>query len=526
MLKAGLTVAVSIVAATIAIVFFVASRGRKNQALNACALSFGVLSLGMALLFVQGRVTPWLSIVGANIVLFGANLLYVYGVRLFAGRESPWPRRFWAYLAVSAALSIAFTFGYNSYRARAVAFSTYVIVAIVEGLWVLSRDLPALPRRVTITAIGFIGSGVVFHLSRIVLVLWGGEPAGNIAAESAVTSYTLIVVILQIILFSEAIQILDAARLLANLERQNGILETIAIHDKLTGLYNRHAFPERVGFETVRQDRYHLPLSLVMLDIDHFKNVNDLFGHAVGDRVLIEVSRRIRESIRDTDMAFRWGGEEFLVLAPSVDEVAAGALAEKLRRVIMERPIIPAGTVTVCCGVARRLEGEDTDQWILHADQAMYRAKAGGRNRVDVWSDSPSLPRAQVDIQWQSEWDSGDETIDREHRELLYIGNQLLNLAISSPDSPDLRARLDDFMEHLRLHFSDEEAILRRVGYPAAEEHRVVHERLFAEAREKYAEFLSRRGDPSVLFYLLVNKIVMEHLLTVDVKFYDCLHAS
>ncbi len=122
--------------------------------------------------------------------------------------------------------------------------------------------------------------------------------------------------------------------------------------------------------------------SVLMVDIDNFKSINDTHGHEVGDRVLIEVARRLRESVRDSDFIARWGGEEFVVLLRDCPLADAVARAEKIRRRIAEAPCADAGTVTISVGVAELTADEDLDHWLVRADRALYQAKRSGRNAV------------------------------------------------------------------------------------------------------------------------------------------------
>ena len=159
-------------------------------------------------------------------------------------------------------------------------------------------------------------------------------------------------------------------------------LEGLATTDSLTGASNRRHFNEALQTEMRRAQRYHAPLSLILMDIDYFKRVNDMHGHQVGDAVLREFTRLVRDHVRAQDFLARWGGEEFVLLTPQCDLDCAAALAEKLRRMIDALDFEVAGHVTCSFGVAEWRSGEPHAQWLARADQALYRAKGEGRNRV------------------------------------------------------------------------------------------------------------------------------------------------
>ena len=161
-------------------------------------------------------------------------------------------------------------------------------------------------------------------------------------------------------------------------------LAWLAHTDPLTGLWNRRQLDERVRSELDRADRYGDELALVLFDIDHFKAINDRFGHAAGDRVLVELAGRVRAQLRESDGLGRWGGEEFLVLMPHSTDKEAHQLAEKLRGLVAGTPIEGVGTVTASFGVVQRRPLESAESWFRRVDDELYRAKQAGRNRVMV----------------------------------------------------------------------------------------------------------------------------------------------
>jgi diguanylate cyclase (GGDEF)-like protein/PAS domain S-box-containing protein len=167
-------------------------------------------------------------------------------------------------------------------------------------------------------------------------------------------------------------------------------LQRLARTDSLTGLFNRRYFFEIAEKEFAKSIRYNRPLSVILFDIDLFKNVNDTFGHLVGDQVLAHIGKLLREYGRETDVAARYGGEEFIVLLTETDCAHAGVVAERLRKLLEDSSIQDdKGTVhfTASFGVTGRYINPTTktfDQMIWEADQALYKAKEAGRNRV-IW---------------------------------------------------------------------------------------------------------------------------------------------
>ena len=174
-------------------------------------------------------------------------------------------------------------------------------------------------------------------------------------------------------------------------------LKEQATHDPLTGLWNHGATMDILRNELSRRDRYGAPLTVTMADIDHFKRVNDTYGHLAGDAVLREVAWRLRASVRIYDSVGRYGGEEFLVVSPACPSSAGINQAERLRQVVSAKPMSfqdTAISVTVSLGVAtldRETKG-GVEQLLGAADGALYRAKVGGRNRLEVAGAVPSPP--------------------------------------------------------------------------------------------------------------------------------------
>jgi diguanylate cyclase (GGDEF)-like protein len=158
----------------------------------------------------------------------------------------------------------------------------------------------------------------------------------------------------------------------------------LAMQDSLTGLFNRRAFGASMRRARSRMARRQTPVSMVMIDLDHFKSINDTYGHDKGDTVLARVARILTDTMRRTDDVFRWGGEEFVILMEETAADEAGLVADRLRALIEQAEMIKGRTVTASFGVAQLLPGEDDTEFFHRADAALYDAKDMGRNRVVV----------------------------------------------------------------------------------------------------------------------------------------------
>jgi diguanylate cyclase (GGDEF)-like protein len=184
------------------------------------------------------------------------------------------------------------------------------------------------------------------------------------------------------LLAAEAAIDFENARLFAETQR-------LAVTDSLTGLFNRRHFFERGNLEIRRSRRTHQPLTMIMIDIDFFKTVNDRFGHLVGDQILQGIAGLMQQSLRDIDLFARYGGDEFVILLPDTPIQGAQMVAERLRKAISHVPLVQADEpvwVTISLGMAMlRPDCKELECLLTRSDQALYFAKEHGRDRVAVW---------------------------------------------------------------------------------------------------------------------------------------------
>lgn len=186
----------------------------------------------------------------------------------------------------------------------------------------------------------------------------------------------------------------EMRRIALALDQARAEQERLAVTDALTGLYNRRFVEELLQIEIERARRKQGNVGLIVIDVDHFKHVNDKYGHAVGDHVLVAVAERLSAALRPSDILARYGGEEFLAVVPDADSETTLEVAERLRVALASRPVTRHGytiPVTVSAGVAGTLGDGDVTAMMREADRALYAAKAAGRNRVQLASDDSSV---------------------------------------------------------------------------------------------------------------------------------------
>ncbi|MBI5432006.1 MAG: diguanylate cyclase [Planctomycetes bacterium] len=304
-------------------------------------------------------------------------------------------------------------------------------------------------------------------------------------------------------------------------------LERASTTDRLTGAWNRAHLDRIIDSEVARSERLRQPLTLLLIDIDHFKRVNDEHGHQAGDSVLCDLVGVVTKHVRAADLLFRWGGEEFVVLATATTHTGGTRLAENLRAAVAAHCFPAVGELTISLGVAERLNGESPRAWFERVDEQLYSAKRNGRNRAVVdprgASDRWVAERANsaLELVWQEAYECGDATIDRQHRNLFELANTVVAtvLAGSSPKT-EVTTVLDELMSHLLDHFRDEESILVSSGYPRAAAHKRAHAALVARATELRAAAEAGRATVGHLLEFLAVDVVARHMLTADKDFF------
>ena len=320
--------------------------------------------------------------------------------------------------------------------------------------------------------------------------------------------------------------ITESKRLLTLLEEQ-------AATDALTGAMNRIGVEERATFELRRSDRYGDKICLIMIDLDHFKAINDAHGHGGGDRVLRGFCDLARNCLRSTDLLGRWGGEEFVALLPETGINGAYLLSERLRATLECFRFDCGIKVTASIGVAAYREGEDLATLVGRADLCMYRAKQSGRNRIvldsgDVEREAAgkhSVPEL-VNLRWRASYSSGEPLIDAEHQELFRLTNLILATVSVRDSHAERLALVHDLVAHVQVHFAHEEKLLHAAGYPLVAAHAEIHRQLESRALELACRFERRGQSPSDMLGFLLHDVVAQHMLQEDQRFFPWLKES
>ncbi|HRE16251.1 MAG TPA: ABC transporter substrate-binding protein [Rhodocyclaceae bacterium] len=305
------------------------------------------------------------------------------------------------------------------------------------------------------------------------------------------------------------------------LRESNEQLEALATTDRLTGIWNRRKFEMSIESEIGRAQRYGGTFALLFFDIDHFKAINDSFGHAIGDEVLCEVASRVQAVLRDSDMLARWGGEEFALMLPSTPLSDAGALAEKLRLLLAEQPFAKVGYVTASFGVTCLRPADNPDQLMRRADRALYRAKSLGRNRVVCpqtrdgapdMLDAPSVSQ----LVWSDAYALGVPLLDGHHRRLFDLANAAISAVAQATPDEESSCAMARLVEEMATHCVEEEALMERIGYLHTDHHRADHAELLDEAHELLQRWRSGDISHGALVDFLVQQLIAQHILADD----------
>lgn len=306
-----------------------------------------------------------------------------------------------------------------------------------------------------------------------------------------------------------------------------------ATEDMLTGISNRRRFYDLAERELLRGERYNDPMVLLMLDIDHFKKVNDTFGHGVGDEALKEMAKICSAGLRSFDIFGRIGGEEFSALLIKTDATIGRQISERLRRSV-ERSILTTDkgvlkfTISIG-GVAFSGNQHSLDYRLKQADDALYEAKSTGRNRIILLDDltaeekeGETLQTGFIRLEWNKAYECGNKQIDEEHRNLFKLANTLLTAMIAHQEKSVCQKYIEELISEALQHFKTEEQIIAEAGYQDTQAHGQIHLKLENEALRIARRHKKGKIPIAEVFHFLAVQLVNEHMLYEDRKFFYC----
>ncbi len=318
--------------------------------------------------------------------------------------------------------------------------------------------------------------------------------------------------------------IYSSARDITEQVEKERALQQLAALDVLTGLRNRRALENDILSLLELSNRYSENTSFIMFDLDFFKNVNDSYGHDAGDEVLKTLSRATEEVVRSSDLIYRIGGEEFVIILPKTNIHGASTLAEKLRQKIESLDFHLVGHLTISLGVVEHMKTESLRQILIRADEALYEAKTSGRNRVVVKESMHENTDFYSTIEWYDNYNSGITEIDKQHQSLIELGNELIHLNVSQASKSQIDACLSKLYSSLESHFNYENNYLKQMNYFDAKNHRLIHSNLLTNLSTKIDLYQTHKLSSRSLFSHIVDDIILGHMIDEDKKFFDYIH--
>lgn len=310
-------------------------------------------------------------------------------------------------------------------------------------------------------------------------------------------------------------------------ENKSKILFEMATKDVLTGAYNRNYFTDAFDKKASEARRTGNPFSIILLDVDHFKSINDQYGHLKGDYILKEIASILKENLRESDVVCRWGGEEFIVLCLNTDLEKANIVSEKLRRAVERQRFKGVYRITVSVGVTEWNKDDKRDTVLKRVDNSLYLAKLTGRNKVVSEEGIEILQDGKpISIEWGPFFRSGHALLDLEHRTLIGLVNEIINNSLTKDDEYICHALFDKLIEDVSLHFKNEEKLLEAVGYSNLIYHKELHEKLINETRIVREKLQKRELSSLEAARQIVQDLVVGHIVKDDFDFFSLINTK
>ena len=481
--------------------------------------SFIFLGISYSILGFQSVLPPFIAYVIYNAVNFLSYVTILMGIRLVFGFKAI-SRSSIVVTVVSLVLVYFFGLVTQNYIARVSIVSLTIAYYFIEALMDLNHKDSMLSPAVKKVTRYFIVFGMVIWLGRLLVILYFGAVQNLSLINNFQANVFLILSVASSSLWFALTMWLDTKKSMYDLDEKNDQLAKLALLDQLTGLANRRYFEYDIEFLVATSRRNNTPMSMLLIDLDRFKLVNDVHGHDVGDQVLIQTAEIIRSSLRASDRAYRWGGEEFLVVLPETEHAGMARIAEKINQNFRNSLFDVIGSITVSIGGAVYESDEAIDLWFKRVDLSLYKAKQNGRDRYEIWIADEEFPEFFSRIEWDKRLESGNGDIDADHQLLIYYVNDLYDSIITGVPIDTIKELILRMSSHLHSHFSKEEGLLYRSGYIDYIEHRSIHQRILQEYEIIAGKALNGEISLAALMSFLVENVVIKHISEEDSKFF------
>ena len=352
-------------------------------------------AVGITLSVIRGSIPDFISIVIANLFMIIGTMFFLFGLARFTEVHM---KKKYNYICLIIFFITYYYFGIisPSVPLRIVTFSSCFILISTQVLWLTfvksSNSLKNITKSTGIIFVLFI----IVDMFRIILAFTVPNDKSYFLGSLNDTIFVILSQMLTIALtFSIVLMINRKLFLEINMhssEKEKLLLKMrrLATIDGLTGIFNRMKTEEILAKEISEFQTSANPLSVILVDVDHFKSVNDTYGHSEGDNVLRSIVSILKDNIRDSDSLGRWGGEEFLIVTPKTNVQSSYSIAQRLTKLVSNYDFANIGHVTVSMGVSTLNDGESFCELLINADKALYRAKENGRNRVEIFDSGNS----------------------------------------------------------------------------------------------------------------------------------------
>ena len=313
----------------------------------------------------------------------------------------------------------------------------------------------------------------------------------------------------------------------SQVEKLRKELSLSASTDPLTGLLNRARAMERIQGEMARCNENKKPLSILVLDLDQFKEINSRQGYLAGDKVLKIVARVLEKTLKKNDAAARWGSKTFLLLAPNTKARSALFLAEKLRKIIQTLKLDHGEKLTVSIGLAQFIKEETVDAWMGRVETALDQARENGGNR-SVCNWSRKAPAAEEEkresdskstlllLKWKDDLSLGHSRIDAQHQSLFDMANQLVKAVFYESPQSRIDGLLDALVPLVQEHFTFEESVMRKNKCPDLNKHVREHKKLSKRLDHLIDRYRTGGLASFILLQFVSQELMKNHLIKTD----------
>ncbi len=498
--------------------FIYVVRRHRIHLLFAYALLCSLLAIVLIHFSLDGPTT--LVIVMYNVLIQSTMMLLITGYRSYYQKNS-FSYRYLLYILVNGLLIWMFTEPFHSYTGRVCVSILTLILFIADGVFETLKNIKneIKPLRYSVLAVMLV---LIFGFSVRLITTIITNPQLDLMESMASTAYFGGFVV--IIVFSFWIScslLLETNSSMTMLKSKSQTMEELAMLDPLTKLSNRNRLETDMQYYIEVGNRTGIDTSLLMIDLDHFKEINDVYGHDVGDKVLTSAAEVITSLLRSDDRVYRWGGDEFLILASHTDLSGASHLAQRIIDQLTKVNFIENKTMTASIGCAQHFRNENKEDWFKRVDLALYKAKQAGRNRFEAWPNTEKLPLTITRLVWNDSLNSGIDNLDFQHKALLNLSNELYERLISSDSVANLDYILDQVLVELREHFIYESRLMKEKDYPAADNHAKIHNKLLNDYDQLRLHLKTGETNLSSFFNFITVKIIAEHITKEDTKFFE-----